>query len=282
MIRQPDFSGVWIKVERAKEHISDLQALVERFDHAEPYRVLSYCELDTGDLVYEVKVSDQPPLRWSAIVGDAIHNLRSSLDLMVCETVRAKGNTVKKATGFPVFKSARACVDEFKSGAPGQVQGAPKKVVDFIKKSKPYKGANNPLWRIHQLDIADKHKLLVPVGMAHQGTINSYTMADVLEAYPGVTTFKLHELPTAQGIGIVVPELTFPLEDGAEIYRAPARLRTDPVAQMHMDPQFTFGIAFGEGEIVEGEPLVPTLHEFTQFIEGFIESFVVLFSQESP
>jgi hypothetical protein len=49
-----------------------------------------------------------------------------------------------------------------------------------------------------------------------------------------------------------------------------------------MDPHFTFGVAFGEGEIVEGEPLVPTLHQLAQFVEGFIESFVVLFSQESP
>ena len=42
------------------------------------------------------------------------------------------------------------------------------------------------------------------------------------------------------------------------------------------------GVAFGEGEIVEGEPLVPTLHQFSQFIEGFVESFVALFSQEPP
>jgi hypothetical protein len=279
MIRQPDFSGVWIKVERAKEHISDLEALVERFDQAEPYRVLSYCELDTGDLVYEVKVSDQPPLRWSAIVGDAIHNLRSSLDLMVCETIRAKGNMVKEGHGFPVFKSADKYAKAFKSGPPGQVQGAPKKVVDFIKAANPYKGANNPLWRLHQLDIVDKHKLLVPVGAAHKGTINTLILDRLFDALPAGYTGNFEEVlgPTE---GIIMPQTRFPLEDGAQIYRVPARLFDDPVVQMHMYPQFTFGIAFGEGEVVEGEPLVPTLHEFTRFIEGFIESFVALFSQE--
>ena len=46
-------------------------------------------------------------------------------------------------------------------------RGVPKVAVDFIKEAEPYQGAGNPLWRLHQLDITDKHKLLVPVGMAH-------------------------------------------------------------------------------------------------------------------
>jgi hypothetical protein len=108
--------------------------------------------------------------------------------------------------------------------------------------------------------------------MAHKGTTNTYTMADVLEAYPGVTTFKIHEMPTAQGIGIVAPKLTFPLEDGAVIYRIPARLRSHPVAQMNMDPEFQFEVAFGEVEVVKGQPLIPTLSQIMQFVEGFIKS----------
>jgi hypothetical protein len=171
---------------------------------------------------------------------------------------------VREGHRFPVFGSADKYAKAFKSGSPGQVQGAPKKVVDFIKAANPYKGANNPLWRIHQLDIVDKHKLLVPVGMVQ-----------------GFGLHQLSEMNTVE-IEVFVPNnaLQFPLEDSTEIYRVPARGSSSPVAQMHMYPHFTFGVAFGEGEIVEGEPLVPTLHEFTQFIEGFIESFVVLFSQE--
>jgi len=274
MSRQPDFTGVWIKVERAKHHFRDLQTLVERFLEAKPYRAVPYDEPDTGDLVHRIEVFDQPPLFWSAIAGDCVHNLRSSLDLLVCEMVRAEGNPVGEQNGFPIFKSANA----FKSGHAAKVNGAPKAAVDLIKHAKPYQGENNPFWRLHQLDIADKHKLLVPVGMAHKGTTNTYTMADVLEAYPGVTTFKIHELPTAQGLGIVVPQLTFPLEDGAEIYRISAPLRTDPVAQMHMNPKFGFEVAFGEVEVVEGEPIIPTLGGLITFVEGFVKLFLPLFS----
>ncbi len=233
-----------------------------------------YEEPDTGDLVHRVEVFDQPPLFWSAIAGDCVHNLRSSLDLLVCEMVRANGRPVTPDTAFYIAKSA----DAFKSGYNGKIQGTPKCAVDLIKKAKPYQGADNPFWRLHQLDIADKHKLLVPVGMAHKDTTITYTMADVLEANPGVTTFKLHELPTAETIGIDVPQLTFPLEDGAEIYRIPAPLRTDPVAQMHMNPEFAFEVAFGEVEVVEGEPIIPTLGGLITFVEGFVKLFPPLFS----
>jgi len=277
MTGQPDFTGVRIKVERAKHHFRDLQARYERFLEAKPYRAVRDDEPHTGDLVWRVEVSEQPPLFWSAIAGDCIHNLRSSLDLLVCEMVRAEGNPVGEQNGFPIFKSANA----FKSGHAAKVNGAPKVAVDLIKHAKPYQGENNPFWRLHQLDIADKHKLLVPVGMAHKGTTNTYTMADVLEAYPGVITFKIHEMPTAQGIGIVAPKLTFPLEDGAVIYRIPARLRSHPVAQMHMDPEFQFEVAFGEVEVVKGQPLIPTLSQIMQFVEGFMKLFPPLFSQES-
>ena len=240
----------------------------------QPYRVVAEDEPHSGDLVHRVEVSDQPPPWWGAIAGDCVHNLRSSLDLLVCEMVRAEGEPVTDQTGFPIFKSANA----FKSGHAAKVNGARKAAVDLIKHAKPYQGEDNPFWRLHQLDIADKHKLLVPVGVAHKGTSNTYTMADVIAAYPGATTIRIFEIPTAKGVGIVVPRLTFPLEDGAEIYRIPASLREDPVAQMHMNPEFRFEVAFGEVEVVEGEPIIPTLGQLIQFVEGFVKLFPPLFS----
>jgi|SRR5215208_1816485 hypothetical protein len=118
IIRQPDFTGVWIKVERAKHHFHDLQARYERFRDAEPYRAVVDDEPHSGDLVYKVKVSNQPPLWWSATAGDSVHNLCSSLDLLVCEMVRAEDQTVTEATGFPMAKSAGAS----KSGYVGRVK----------------------------------------------------------------------------------------------------------------------------------------------------------------
>jgi hypothetical protein len=275
MTRQPDFSGVWVKLERAKEHINDLEARVQTFKQAKPYRAFRYCELDTGDLVFEVKASDQPPLWWSAILGDAIHNLRSSLDLLVCELVDAAGNSVKTTTGFPIMKDA----DAFASNSLRKVKGAPETAVELIKAAKPYKGGNDAFWRLHQLDITDKHKLLVPVGMANVTII--YDILRIIANNPDL----VDELTTPQELSIPLdistPEPRFPLEDGAELYRVPARDRDDPMTQMHMYPEFVFEVAFGEGEVVKGEPLFPTLHQLAQFVEDFVKRFLPLITQKN-
>ncbi len=277
MIRQPDFNGVWVKVERAKEHISNLEALDQGFLQSNPYEIIPYDEPDTGDLIFKVKVSAQPPLRWGAIVGDTIHNLRSSLDLLVCELVRANGEKVKPNTGFPVFKSATASANAFKSGPPGQVKGAPKAAVDLIKKAKPYDGGNDALWRLHQLDIADKHKLLIAVGSAHRNVIVDFGAIhrNSIASHFGVDP---SEIPSAP-IAIRPADRQFPLKDGAEVFRMATAVRG---SDMDMNPQFTFEIAFGEGEIVKGEPLLETLHELVQFVEGFIKLFPPLFKQGDP
>jgi hypothetical protein len=143
MTRQPDFTGVWIKVERAKHHFRNLQTRYERFREANPYEAVANDDPDTGDLVYKAKVPNHPPLHWSAITEDCVHNLRSALDLLVCEMVRAEGERVTKDTSFPISKSA----DAFESGYIGKIQRTPRVAVDLIKKAKPYQEADNPFWR---------------------------------------------------------------------------------------------------------------------------------------
>ncbi len=279
MSRPPDFSGVWIKVERAKEHVGNLETLIQGFFQCEPYKVIPYDEPDTGDLVYKVKVSAQPPLWWSAIVGDAIHNLRSSLDLLVCELVRAEGKEVKSNTGFPVFKNATAFTNAFKAGPPGQIKGAPQAAVDLIKRAEPYKGGEDAFWRLHQLDIVDKHKLLVPVGMAYASVILDFARA--FDNFPDLPPELAIPPEVSMPIGLRPADRQFPLKDGAPLFRVPADGRTGVMGPMHQNPKFSFEVAFGEGEVVKGEPLLETLSQLTQFIEGFVQLFPPLFGQKS-
>jgi len=149
--------------------------------------------------------------------------------------------------------------------------------VKLIKRTKPYKGADNPFWMLRELDIEDKHKLLVPIGVVHRKIITTLRLDDFSLANHDPTTIIDGELVTPpHGISMVGP--SFPLEDGAEIYRVPAGLRNDPRAQMHVYPELPIEIAFGEVEVVEGEPIIPTLHQLIQFVERFVELFPPLFN----
>ena len=283
MTRQPDFTGVRIKVERAKEHFRDLQARIEGLQEDNAYKAIPYDEPNTGDLVYKAKIGNQPPPYWSAIVGDCVHNLRSSLDLLVCEMLRAGDRKIERHHKFPVFRDETAYTNAFKPGPPGAIKGIPKCAVDLIKDAKPHEGPDNAFGRLHKLDIADKHHLLVPVGVVHRKIITTFRLDDFSD-FSGLnhdpTTIIDGELVTPPH-GITPVGLRFPLEDGAEIYRVPASLRADPRAQMHVYPELVIEVAFGEVEVVEGEPIIPTLHQLIQFVEGFIQLFPPLFSQES-
>src|SRR4051812_32779762 len=75
--------GARTKLQRAEEHLGQLVAEHERFlGERNPYRMLPEVDPDPGyDTLWRVKIVDPPPLeKWSALVGDCVHALRSALD----------------------------------------------------------------------------------------------------------------------------------------------------------------------------------------------------------
>jgi hypothetical protein len=64
--------------------------------------------------------------------------------------------------------------------------------------------------------------------------------------------------PTPKMFTVPVPfQQTYPLKEGAELYRIPKGAD----GNFDRDPQFTFCIAFGDGEVMGGEPMLPPLHQ---------------------
>lgn len=102
-------SGSRIKVERAKKHIGDLDPKVLAFLVRRPYKTVSEDDPETGDQVWYIKIAETPPIQWGAIVGDVIHNLRSSLDVLVNQLVYASGWTPSDNLGFPFFETRHKC-----------------------------------------------------------------------------------------------------------------------------------------------------------------------------
>jgi len=93
-----------------------------------------------------------------AILGDAIHNMRSALDLMAVSLVdEAKGNT--NGVYFPFAESGDELDPMIKRR---NFHRAPEEAVDLLRTLAPYKGGNVALRAIHDLDIEDKHKTLIP------------------------------------------------------------------------------------------------------------------------
>lgn len=108
------------------------------------------------------------------MVGDSIHNMRSALDHIYCQLVIANGQEVTTQTYFPIRKSKEA-YENSRVAILKEIGAGALRVLDEIA---PYPGGNDDLWRLHDLDIRDKHKLLVPVASYVHGHWSNTSLRD--------------------------------------------------------------------------------------------------------
>jgi hypothetical protein len=241
---------VRMKFERARHHIAQLEAEILDYFSRVPFESYGEDDLGTGDLVYRVRVHRAPPAHLSLPLGDAIHSARSALDYLARQLVIAGGGTPGVRTAFPIAddiaKFTRICRDS--------LQGAPPSAVTAVENLQPYRGGDDRFWRLHKLDVEDKHHLLIPVGAAHHSVNVSFGL-------PGMRSLVLGLLPA---------DRMYPLESGAEIYRVKKAMRdTVPVGGGQAE-SFGFDVAFGEGTVVNGDPIFPTIIDLVDGIETAI------------
>src|SRR5690348_11247423 len=102
--RAPSLDGPRLKLERAAKHIAELRIAVERFLASEPFSI-NPVEAANGDLAFHVVINRHVPAEWSAIVGDAVHNLRAVLDHLAWRMVELAGGKPSRDTSFPITTS---------------------------------------------------------------------------------------------------------------------------------------------------------------------------------
>src|SRR5262249_13899330 len=115
-------------------------------------------------------------------------------------------------------------------------------------------GGNDTLWKLHELDIMDKHKLIIPVGASHTGFDLKFWIADP-------HTGQAHGLPPVH----FNSEIIYPLTNGTELLRVGQGVNVED----HIN--FTFEVAFGDGQVMKGDAVLPTLQQLIDFVERIIE-----------
>lgn len=259
MLNSIDLAGVRVKIERAKKHIADLRAAWDPIGYADtnssPYRTYTDIDPKTREQIVRMAILDPLDPNLGAIAGDAVHNLRSALDLLMWQLVIAGGGTPNDETMFPIGRSKK----NFETALAGRIQGASANVRVLMESLKPYKGGNDALWRIHRIDIVDKHHVLIPTGIA----IEAVMVPDNVP-FDGARRRMIPNL---------ISDPIFPLEDGAEILRLPPS-STDPEVNVHAEA--ICEVAFSEPEVVIGKAMIPTLTQLANYVEGVVHAFSIL------
>lgn len=229
MHNMTNLEGAWIKINRSAQHITELERNVQIYLSSKPFGLIKV-EAPNGDLIYQIKILRPVPVEWSAIVGDAVHNMRSALDLLAWQLVEANSGVPSRSTCFPIGKTPPPAYDKVVNRA---LAGANSRAIHFIKRLRPYPGGNVLLDQLHSLDVTDKHRLVLIVGAAHKHVVMKVKMM-----IPGQQT-SIEFLPLA----IAPTDRQFPLRDGMEVFAIRAAART---SEDMTDFQLVFELAFGD------------------------------------
>lgn len=152
--------GVQLKLDRAKQHIDEVETVCQAFIATNPYKVLPYRDPETRKMLYILESFEEPPHSLAAIVGDVVQNLRAALDHLAYVLFATSPTFNPKKSFFPIAENAA----RYKSEALGKVKGFRQDVIDAISAIEPYGGGKGELlWKLHSLSITDKHKLLLTV-----------------------------------------------------------------------------------------------------------------------
>jgi len=157
------FNGPRLKLERAKQHINNLSTICDEFfaehyrlvivDCAAPYPHMRERGIDTKN---KAALPSSIPL----ILGDAIHNLRAALDLLAFQLLKDSERSVD-SIHFPIATKNVGPEAAKRTIESRGIKFAGCNVVNLFISFEPYKGGHLQLWELHELDIIDKHRLLV-------------------------------------------------------------------------------------------------------------------------
>ena len=133
-----------------------------------------------------------------------------------------------------------------------KIRKLPQAAVQIIHELKPYLGGNNLLWSLHQLDIIDKHRALIPIATTHLG-VKAQLTAKPLGTFPH--TFS-------------IPKALQPLDKDAVILVYPAGLQFDS-----SEIEFTVDMAFHNVGPIDGQPVLTVLHQFVAMTKSVLGIF---------
>jgi hypothetical protein len=230
--------GARLKVERAHEHLLDLQGEIASFVGQEPYAVVEEFDAQQRQRVFRQFLYRDPPPRISAVLGDCINNLSEALDYIVNELVIANGEGPGRKTAFPIF-TQKAGKNGFDQMSPAMLRGVATEPCGVVEGLQPYHAVgrgyppeHEPLAFLHRLWVRNKHQALILAGavVSAQTIVGSHDPPK-----------DRHGIEYRWRVG----------KDGAEVLRLP--VMDEANAEFH--PHFAFHVALVEPGPVWSRPI---------------------------
>lgn len=202
-MKNPDDSW-WLKLARAKKHLTELQEYTAAFSETRPYEPLLSInrQEDRTDYIVRAFLQDPPDYVPAVIIGDVIHNTRSALDHIVAALTEPP--ELRERSSFPIYTEdiTQPGFKEQRKAFAAATEGLPDDACAFVKRVQPYNrgkdAIRDPLALLNRFSNADKHReLLVTTNTIHEpGT--------ALEWEPNGPRYRQHAIGKTFENGAVV------------------------------------------------------------------------------
>lgn len=246
----------YLKLQYSKKLLDNFGKKYRRFIESN-YKIVQEDTRD-GKTVARLRIHEQIPADWGMIIGDIIHNLRSALDLLISDLLIVNGNKPTESSSFPVSKSEKVFLDQ----GIRKVEGINDAAIEIIKELKLYKDGNPTLWELHQLDIIDKHRAIIPVVNENKAVV--FDFGEHMNQIFGED--KLGKIPL---IPLGLRPTDRQISDGIILFSAHKNF----CIESSQFPKFEFELVFGKEEFLEGESISKKMNEYVQLVESIIKKF---------
>lgn len=238
-----------LKIKRANHHIDELKGYITEVlkDRLYTLSIEKNPQTQKAGLVCRMCSNETDiPL----IMGDVAHNLRSAIDILYCDILRHEGRTVDKHSKWPFRETREGLIGALNGRQPQDALRDA--VVDLIVDSlQTYRGGRgDDLYALHDLNIEDKHMLLLP-------TININNVQGV-------------EFVGADGTVGTFGGSSF----GGDFSGTGAHSRIEAATDIVEIVNFgsaALDLRFGT-KTFHGQPVVPTLHRISRLVSTTVET----------
>ena len=254
--------GCRAKLDRASQHFDAIGADFEELTAANvsPVELVSGHVIDDqfgpmnvvrcGRILHELK------MEWGIIVGDAMHNIRSALDHLVCRLIDLDGGQITRYTAFPIWdtdpRPDRRQIARFER----TIEGIGDVHKTAIRRLQPYRNPGSPesamLIALAALNNLDKHQVILPRYVVFSSVEDISTF--FVTATPDRVDYKLN-------LGAV-------LAPGTEIVRFRTHSGQPAQVNLHMAIRTAFG---------DPRNSVSELRRIRAHCVGIVESFAPAF-----
>jgi hypothetical protein len=192
-------------------------------------------------------------LQLGPIIGDAVHNLRASLDSIAWSIVRDAGGGEDDQLYFPLCGGSELPTSpHFKTICVARADVGPI-IADFVRDYKPAPDCD--LWALNQLDRIDKHRCVIDTETRSSGK-RVAIIKEHEDDPPPIEPGAIYSIPQALVDGIASPK---------------EELRPDSKAYVHNQASGYTVVSIRFGEVLNDQEVIPKLWRFAELVSGLID-----------